>query len=266
MKLKRVFIAPVVLLLFCIITGFSIACYFLGIPGYSGSPGDGGKTCATCHGGPVASDTGRIFTNIPDNGFVPGDTYSVTIMLDDTLHTYFEMTSEINSVKKGTFIAGTNTYTSNNNQCILTNNWLNSPSCTFDWIAPTDNYIDSMTFYSAITFEENFETKTCQHSVLSLFNGIASNVIPDSKIFLLPGTRTIFVEYFLQDKTTTDISLYTISGIKTNTLFTGNENSGLQQKYLKVPSYLNNGIYILLINIQTTKGENKEIVKKIVIS
>lgn len=46
--------------------------------GRSGSPGDNGNTCTGCHTGTVTSKFGWITTNIPAEGFTPGQIYTIT--------------------------------------------------------------------------------------------------------------------------------------------------------------------------------------------
>lgn len=47
-------------------------------PGFTGSPGDGGKTCTHCHGGMNEFKPGWITSNVPATGFQPGKRYSIT--------------------------------------------------------------------------------------------------------------------------------------------------------------------------------------------
>lgn len=49
--------------------------------GFTGSPGDGGNTCANsgCHSGITVGTKSNVFTsNIPSDGYVPGTTYTIT--------------------------------------------------------------------------------------------------------------------------------------------------------------------------------------------
>lgn len=47
--------------------------------GHSGAPGDNGRTCNACHGGPApAPQDGWIVSDIPAGGYVPGQTYNIT--------------------------------------------------------------------------------------------------------------------------------------------------------------------------------------------
>ncbi len=75
--------------------------------GKTGSPGDGGITCAQCHSGlPVSTVPGWITTNIPPTGYVPGTVYTITATGTHTgvVKFGFEMTAESNSaIKVGTF-------------------------------------------------------------------------------------------------------------------------------------------------------------------
>lgn len=46
--------------------------------GYTGSPGDG-VNCTSCHFGTVSQLAGAITSTIPSGGYVPGQTYTITI-------------------------------------------------------------------------------------------------------------------------------------------------------------------------------------------
>jgi hypothetical protein len=53
--------------------------YSSGSPGgKTGSPGDNGTTCTQCHTGAATAVTGWISTNIPPEGYTPGETYTIT--------------------------------------------------------------------------------------------------------------------------------------------------------------------------------------------
>lgn len=58
--------------------------------GHTGSPGDG-AICTACHtgGGAATAKTGIITTNIPAQGYVPGNTYTITITLNNPGTTRF---------------------------------------------------------------------------------------------------------------------------------------------------------------------------------
>ena len=64
--------------------------------GKSGSPGDNGKTCTQCHSGSAQTATGLITTNIPETGYVSGETYTITVSAQyNNITKYgFELTAE----------------------------------------------------------------------------------------------------------------------------------------------------------------------------
>lgn len=68
-KVLPIIALPAILLLYS---------YSSGSPGgKSGSTGDGGSTCTDCHAGTAQSQLGWITTNIPAEGFIPSETYTI---------------------------------------------------------------------------------------------------------------------------------------------------------------------------------------------
>ncbi|TVQ77096.1 MAG: T9SS C-terminal target domain-containing protein [Flavobacteriales bacterium] len=124
---------------------------------YSGSPGDNGLNCSSCHGGSPSPITNAITSNIPASGYVAGNTYTLTLSISHpTNNTFgFQVTAEDASDNKvGTFVStggatqvvnGGNavTHTTAGNQG--TNN---SRVWTVDWVAPAAGTGD-VTFYVA---------------------------------------------------------------------------------------------------------------------
>lgn len=79
--------------------------------GMTSSPGDNNLNCTQCHGGTALAQSGWISTNIPANGYIPGQTYTISTTLTHAgAGRYgFELTAENNAAMKvGTF-ALTNT-------------------------------------------------------------------------------------------------------------------------------------------------------------
>jgi len=71
--------------------------YNSGSPGgKSGSPGDGGSTCTDCHSGTAQSQFGWISSDIPAEGYTPGETYTITATGNHTgvVKFGFELTAE----------------------------------------------------------------------------------------------------------------------------------------------------------------------------
>jgi len=119
--------------------------------GKTGSPMDNAD-CSSCHGntGPVTVTTTDITSNIPNTGYTPGNTYTITT---SSLADGFEITSEENTsnTKVGTF------FNTNPSETQLVNNGtaithtaagISSNTLSFDWEAPAIGTGD-ITFYGA---------------------------------------------------------------------------------------------------------------------
>jgi hypothetical protein len=125
---------------------------------YSGSPGDNGVTCNICHiAGPVQTISNAVTTNIPSSGYVPGDTYTITLTITHpTNNTFgFQVTAENSSnAKVGTFVSTNNSTQAVNGATRATHTIAgnsgtnNSRTWTVNWIAPAAGTGD-VTFYAA---------------------------------------------------------------------------------------------------------------------
>ncbi|MEZ5148111.1 MAG: choice-of-anchor V domain-containing protein [Bacteroidales bacterium] len=133
--------------------------YSTGSPGgKTGSPGDGGHTCTDCHGGTASPQEGWITSTIPADGYIPGQTYTITATGTHVGVTKFgfEVTSEnANAQKVGTLIVTNSNQNqlANNNKSIThkssgTTPSGNSKTWSFDWTAPAEGTGD-VTFYGA---------------------------------------------------------------------------------------------------------------------
>ena len=126
------------------------------VGGKTGSPTDGGS-CTQCHYAGLGAGA-TITTNIPPNGYVPNQVYTITANIQGSNNQYgFEVTSEeanFGSAKKGTFFITNNTETklTNNNKAVThklggtqgpgIKNW------SMDWEAPNSG-TGSITFFGA---------------------------------------------------------------------------------------------------------------------
>ncbi|HOI31346.1 MAG: T9SS type A sorting domain-containing protein [Bacteroidales bacterium] len=127
------------------------------IGGKTGSPGDGGANCTECHIGTPITQSGWIETNIPTNGFTPGETYEITV---NASHSGagrfgFELTAEAaTGAKLGGFTLTDPTrtrFTNGSNAITHTssgNSGGNSTSWSVDWTAPQDQA--EVRFYAAV--------------------------------------------------------------------------------------------------------------------
>ncbi len=133
--------------------------YHRGSPGgRTGSPGDRERTCADCHSGAVTPQGGWIITDIPDSGYLEGETYKITATgtHEGVARFGFELTAENSNGEKVEGFALINsdetkykkrkksvTHTSQG-----TNPTSNSRTWTVEWTAPSVSEGD-ITFYAA---------------------------------------------------------------------------------------------------------------------
>jgi hypothetical protein len=119
--------------------------------GKTGSPMDN-SDCTSCHYAefPATISTTHITSNIPNNGYTPGNTYTITT---SSWADGFEITCEENTgnTKTGTFFninPGATQLVNNGNAITHTAAGISSNTWSFDWEAPSIGTGD-ITFYGA---------------------------------------------------------------------------------------------------------------------
>ena len=219
--------------------------------GKTDSPLDG-QNCTGCHSGTINSGTGTaaITSDIPISGYVPGNTYTITLtgVKANCIKFGFELTAENGPSKSGNFLITDNTTkivnvgravshkssgTSGNTTKIWTMNWI--PTANIDGLVfETGN----TTFYASLMFANgngnNFGDNVFTTSLSvneEVVNAISDNNL-QTPFTYNPVTKTV--------ETTHDIKVYDING---KLVLTTKEKS-------TTISHLKNGIYIL-------KSENK---------
>lgn len=133
--------------------------YHTGSPGgRSGSPGDNGNTCTGCHTGTANSAFSWITTNVPPEGFIGGQTYTITATGTHPGVSLFgfELTVEDSQGNKvGTLLITDPTRTKlvNSGKAVThTQNGItptgNSATWSVDWVAPV-GLSDNVGIYAA---------------------------------------------------------------------------------------------------------------------
>jgi hypothetical protein len=127
-------------------------------PGYTGAPYDA-VTCATlgCHPGPVTHVTGLIQTDIPPLGFLPSDTYNITLNVSrpSTNIFGFQISAGDEFFPVGRFLINDPVEM----QFALNENYVthrlagtsgnNQKEWQMQWVAPDDPMIDPVTIYAS---------------------------------------------------------------------------------------------------------------------
>lgn len=128
--------------------------------GYTGDPGiSSGQTCGMggCHsGGPAASgnEVSEIASNIPPGGYVPGETYDMTVTVGGTSGSKFGFSLSVGG-NVGTLIAGSNTQLNGSGNYVThtfnSNTGSGGRTWNFQWTAPQSG-TGAVTFYASTLY------------------------------------------------------------------------------------------------------------------
>ena len=221
-----------------------------------GSPGEktnsamDGQNCTACHQSTLNSGVGTatITSDIPVNGYVLGNTYTITLtgVKANCIEFGFELTAENGNSKSGNFLITDNTtklvnvgravsHKSSGTSGNTTKIW------TMDWTPTIDVSIGNTTFYASLMFANgngnNFGDNVFTTSLSvneEVVNAISDNNL-QTPFTYNPVTKTV--------ETTHDIKVYDING---KLVLTTKEKS-------TTISHLKNGIYILKSKNKTQK-------------
>lgn len=225
----------------------------------TGSPGDGGSTCANCHGGGTYATTGTITTNIPASGYALNTAYTVTVSFTGGSGSKrgFQVTAEKSGgTKVGTFTAGSGSQVFNGGKTVThSNNTLTTWS--FTWTSPATNQ-GTVTFYAALN-ATNGNGGTSGDKVITTTT--SANVLGNEDIFaqkfnLYPNPASNRINILLPDNiSTAKVTIVDIVGkiiLRTSITDINNEVD---------ISTFKSGNYI--VNLQTDEGtvQKKLIVK-----
>lgn len=115
--------------------------------GRSGSPGDGGTSCASCHTGGSSGVSASITTNIPATGYDLNTDYTITVSKSTSNAGGFQLVAENDSdVKVGAFTAGSGTTVSGDR---ITHSNSSNSSWSFTWKSPSSDQ-GNIKFYSSV--------------------------------------------------------------------------------------------------------------------
>ena len=220
-----------------------------GSPGAkTNSPIDGGN-CTGCHSGTLNSGVGTatISSDIPVNGYVIGNTYTITLtgVKANCIKFGFELTAENGNSKSGDFMI-----TDNTTKLVNANNAVThqssgtsgngSKNWTMNW-TPTTNSNGNTTFYASLLFS-NANSNNNGDNVFTTslsVNEEVVNAISDNNL----QTSFTYNSVTKTVETTHAILVYDISG---KLVLTTKEKS-------TTISHLKNGIYILKSKNKTQK-------------
>jgi hypothetical protein len=238
-----------------------------GSPGRkTGSPLDG-STCAQCHSSEL-TEVSWISTNIPETGWIPGETYTITLSAEheSAAKIGFEITAENEEEKKGTFNITDNDRTRTLIQAKAathksTGNTPEDGQITWEieWVAPESDAGD-IGFYAAFnaadgngsTSGDEIFTSSVSFIQNPESTGLNENSLPDITVYPNPVTDFITVKSRYE---ISEINIYTQSGKKVL-------SNSIMKKYENTinTEMLQKGMYVLIIS--TNEGDfNQKIIK-----
>ena len=132
----------------------------IGSPGGKTNSAMDGQNCTGCHSGTLNSGVGTatIISDIPANGYVIGNTYTITLtgIKANCIKFGFELTAENGNSKSGDFMITDNTTKFvNSNKAVTHKSSGTSGSTTKSWTmywTPTANSNGSTVFYASLLF------------------------------------------------------------------------------------------------------------------
>jgi len=239
--------------------------------GNTGSPGDGGNTCARsgCHsGGPaVGAQVASITSNIPANGYVPGETYEMTAtMSNGGVKLGFSVSpQDVQGNLLGTLVATSATAINGSGKYIThtpsSNSGSGTKSWTFGWIAPAAG-TGAVTFYGAFNFANNalgssgdVIVSASQTFEENTSTGISEQALASVAIFPNPAQGEINIRLSDVDEVIM-VSMFAIDGRKviSEQFTSGDIKLNLAGKNISA------GVYVLQI-----EASNSKIIRKIVV-
>lgn len=239
--------------------------------GHTGAPGE--VTCATggCHSGTATpvNGTDAIVTDIPASGYVPGETYTITIGGTNPLggnipRAGFQASIQKNGVKAGTIIN-----TGNQTQLISAGKYIThtlsgtaagTPTkfYSFQWTAPSDASTGDVIMYAAMNLANNDNSTTGDFIIstslvipLDLTSTVKENEINHVSIFPNPFTSEVNINF--NSKTIGQSYLYSIDGRLIKTINQNSLDNRLNMENLA------KGMYFLQFSV-----EGKTYVKKLI--
>ncbi|HTB06001.1 MAG TPA: T9SS type A sorting domain-containing protein [Bacteroidia bacterium] len=249
-----------------------------GAPAYcSGSPFDGGLVNGSCrqsgcHDSYVQQPAipGDIITNVPDSGYTPGTTYTITCVSKRPVCKYFgfEFTTQNNAstgAEVGTLgniatsgMGGTQLLSSSGAVWVTHvssstyNGGVDSCIWSFTWKAPNPG-VGTVHCWAAFNGAvQNTSKKGTYVSLDSIqipefgVSGIGTITSPSIHFSVYPNPIKDFftVNYTLNNSTQVEVNLYSIDGKKITTLLSEAETKGDYSKTLQIPD-IGKGVYLV---------------------
>lgn len=228
--------------------------------GYSGSPADG-QTCGNCHGVTPTVATSGITTDIPQTGYIPGSTYTITINSTGNGRKGFQVSPQNNNgTLLGTLISGPSTQIVGSKYITHTAAINMNPAVwTFSWTAPAKG-TGNVNFYGA--FVKGYSNVSTQMVTVSeqTTTGVETQVSGNElfSYYPNPATGNVNLNLNLTESSKVTANLTNLEGKQIGTLFNNELLAGNNNVTLDLSS-VKTGVYFLQVSVNGTT-KNKKIV------
>jgi hypothetical protein len=230
--------------------------------GYTGSPGDG-KDCTNCHGGNASQVVGWINSDIPPEGYIPGETYTISLSVPGTGDKGFEVSpQDLQGNLIGSLIDGPGIHLVAGNTAVTQDDATsaNPAQWQFDWIAPEAGTGD-VTFYGAFTvnkpvtrlstfiIQENAGVKITEHAEQLV------NIFPN------PTSENIHIKYRTGKAGALAIDLISMNGTMIRIVEEMITSAGVYTFDHELSPSIQAGIYIVRISSPAGSENHRLVVR-----
>lgn len=235
--------------------------------GRTGSPGDGGKTCATsgCHDVTATDVTGILTSDIPAAGYTPGASYTITATIDGSGKKGLCVSPQkVDGSLVGSLTAGSLNQVVGLKYITHTMPLIASPAVfTFTWVAPSAG-TGTVSFYGAFANNRTVVRKTVYEVNENIASGVAENkALSDVSIYPNPLVigSDLHMEFELKQGSDVKISLIDITGKEVSVLKNEQFNQGKFEETVALPE-LKNGIYFVRLELDEKVINRKLLIQK----
>lgn len=263
MKSKAILFIPLTVVLLLVYGFGGSAKWPGGSPGgYTGSPGDG-KDCTNCHGGTSSQVLNWITSDIPDDGYIPGETYTISVTVDGNGDKGFEISpQDLQGNLLGTLIDGPDVHLVAGNKAVTQDDATsaNPAQWEFEWIAPETGTGD-VTFYGAFTVNKPVTKLSTYIATENTSIFIEEPADLQASVYPNPAKELINIVYHAEAMGKLKIDLVSMNGRSIILLNDAIVQKGDHSVTCLLPQGLQTGIYILRIQQNVSSSRIKLIVE-----
>jgi hypothetical protein len=221
------------------------------LPEHTGSPGDN-KNCTACHPSPAVPISDVFSSDIPLNGYVPGETYTINVTTSGSGRKGFQVSPQnVTGDLLGTLAAGSGNKLVGNNKYVTHSSGVTTPTAewSFSWIAP-ETGTGNVVFYGAfVTGQPNVSLSTMEVEEDESI-GIQDVAKESFKIYPLNCDNQLKLVYHLHGSSAVKMLLFDLSGRLIMDQHLGYHASGNYNKTITVRSLEKNNVYIAVMTME----------------